>query len=154
MLFTEKGLYMVRSFETGWQQIYFLSYDGKTLRRLTDGDNWRVAILSVKEGKPAKAFDGTTSEVLYSAQRDSHVRTGVYLATKGSVRTVSNPALSASQVSISPDKKYVVASQAILPLLTRSGSLTWSSLPSPTRWPIRPVPISILRILPSRRSLQ
>jgi dipeptidyl-peptidase-4 len=31
--------------------------------------------------------------------------------TKGSVRTVSNPALSASQVSISPDKKYVVASQ-------------------------------------------
>ncbi|MBQ8061068.1 MAG: DPP IV N-terminal domain-containing protein [Bacteroidales bacterium] len=111
MVFGRDGLYMVRSFETGWEQIYYLSYDGKTLRRLTDGDNWRVAILSVKEGKPAKAFDGTTSEVLYSAQRDSHVRTGVYLATKGSVRTVSNPALSASQVSISPDKKYVVASQ-------------------------------------------
>ena len=111
MVFGRDGLYMVRSFETGWEQVYYLSYDGKTLRRLTDGDNWRVAILSVKEGKPAKAFDGTTSEVLYSAQRDSHVRTGVYLATKGSVRTVSNPALSASQVSISPDKKYVVASQ-------------------------------------------
>ena len=28
MLFTDKGLYMARSFETGWQQIYFLSYDG------------------------------------------------------------------------------------------------------------------------------
>lgn len=111
MVFGRDGLYMVRSFETGWEQVYYLSYDGKTLKRLTDGDNWRVAILSVKEGKPAKAFDGTTSEVLYSAQRDSHVRTGVYLATKGSVRTVSNPALSASQVSISPDKKYVVASQ-------------------------------------------
>ena len=37
--FGEKGLYMVRSFETGWQQIYYLSYDGSILRRLTDGEN-------------------------------------------------------------------------------------------------------------------
>ncbi len=112
MVFGRDGLYMVRSFETGWEQIYYLSYDGKTCKRLTDGDNWRVSIISVKEGKPAKGFDGTSSEVVYSAQRDSHVRTGIYLATKGSVTTISNPALSASQISVSPDKKYVVASQS------------------------------------------
>ena len=112
MYFGRDGLYMVRSFETGWEQIYYLSYDGKTLKRLTDGENWRLQIFSVKEGKPAKGFDGTTSEVVYSAQRDSHVRTGIYLATKGSVRTISNPALSASMMLVSPDKKFVMAIQS------------------------------------------
>jgi dipeptidyl-peptidase-4 len=102
---------MVRSFETGWEQIYYLSYDGKTLRRLTSGDNWRVGIISVKEGKPAKNFDGTTSEVIFTAERDSHVRTGIYFAFKGAVRAISNPGLSASMASVSPDKKYIVASQ-------------------------------------------
>ena len=33
VVFTDNGLYMAREFETGWQQIYFLSYDGKTFRR-------------------------------------------------------------------------------------------------------------------------
>ena len=45
MLFSKDGLYMARSFETGWQQIYYLSYDGKTLKRLTDGPNWRINLL-------------------------------------------------------------------------------------------------------------
>lgn len=112
MYFGRDGLYMVRSFETGWEQIYYLSYDGKTLKRLTDGENWRARILSVKEGKPAKGFDGTTSEVVYSAQKDSHVRTGIYLATKGSVRTISNPELNASSILVSPDKRFVAAHQS------------------------------------------
>ena len=33
MVFSDTGLFMARSFETGWQQIYFLSYDGKTLKK-------------------------------------------------------------------------------------------------------------------------
>ena len=111
MVFGRDGLYMVRSFETGWEQIYYLSYDGKTLRRLTSGDNWRVKILNVKEGKPGKKFDGSTSEILYSAERDSHVRTGLYFVCKDVVRVVSNPGLSVSNPSLSPDEKYVVASQ-------------------------------------------
>ena len=45
MIFTEKGLYMARSFETGWEQIYFLGYDG-TLKRLTDGENWDIRPIS------------------------------------------------------------------------------------------------------------
>ena len=50
MIFTEKGLYMARSFETGWEQIYFLGYDG-TLKRLTDGENWDIRLLKVDEKK-------------------------------------------------------------------------------------------------------
>src|SRR5574344_2369152 len=34
MLFTDKGLYMARTFETGWEQIYFLGFDGKLKRQI------------------------------------------------------------------------------------------------------------------------
>ena len=34
MIFTDNGLYMARNFETGWEQIYFLSYSGE-LKRLS-----------------------------------------------------------------------------------------------------------------------
>ena len=71
MVFGRDGLYMVRSFETSWQQAYYLSYDGKTLKRLTSGENWRMSILSVDEGKPSRKFDGSTSRVFFLAQRDS-----------------------------------------------------------------------------------
>ena len=62
VVFTDRGLYMAREFETGWQQIYFLSYDGKEFRRLTDGKNWNVAIVRVDEKK---------GDVYYTAKRDA-----------------------------------------------------------------------------------
>ena len=62
VVFTDNGLYMAREFETGWQQIYFLSYDGKTFRRLTDGTNWNVDIVRVDEKK---------GDVYYTAKRDA-----------------------------------------------------------------------------------
>ena len=62
MLFTDKGLYMARSFETGWQQIYFLSYDGQ-LRRLTDGPNWRISLLRAD----ARALDALADDALRTA---------------------------------------------------------------------------------------
>ena len=110
MIFGRDGLYMIRSFETGWEQAYYLSYDGKVLTRLTDGDNWRMRFVNIKEGKPSPKFDGKSSEIIYTAERGSHVRTGIFHATKGVVRQVSDPALSAGSVSVSPDKKYVVSS--------------------------------------------
>ena len=51
MLFSPEGLIMVRDFETGWQQLYFLSYDGKTFKRLTDGPNWRVKLIGMDSAK-------------------------------------------------------------------------------------------------------
>ena len=101
MIFTEKGLYMVRSFETGWQQIYFLSYDGKTLRRLTDGPNWRVELLKVDEKK---------GDVYFSARRESTVRTGVYkVDKKGVITALTDPAFDAQGIVMSPDGKAFVA---------------------------------------------
>jgi len=112
MIFGRDGLYMVRSFETLWQQIYYLSYDGKTLRRLTDGQNWRVNILDVVEGKASKTFDGTTSKVIFSSETDSRTAAGLYLAYKGTVRAISGKGNQASMVSLSPDRKYAVAMEA------------------------------------------
>ncbi len=99
MLFSDKGLYMVRSFETGWQQIYFLSYKGE-LRRLTDGENWRVQLLRADK-------DGT---VYFTAQRDSHVRQALYkVDPKGRITALTDPRYDASGISFSPDGKYFIA---------------------------------------------
>ena len=105
MLFDEKGLYMVRSFETGWQQIYFLSYDGSQLKRLTDGPNWRVNLLRADK-------DGT---VYFTAERDSHVRSALYkVDRKGVVSALTNPAMHVQGVSFSPDGRHFVATTSNL----------------------------------------
>ena len=92
MLFTKEGLYMSRAFETGWQQIYFLSYDGKTLRRLTDGVNWRISLLAVDEKK------GT---VYFTSYRDSDVHQCLYsVDRKGRVKLLSDPDYSADGIRI------------------------------------------------------
>ena len=102
VVFTDKGLYMVRNFETGWQQIYFLSYDGKEFRRLTDGTNWTVSILRVDEKK---------GEVYFTAKRDASVRQAVYkVDSKGVVTALTDPAYNAVGVEFSPDGKYFIAS--------------------------------------------
>lgn len=101
MIFTDQGLYMVRSFETGWQQIYFLSYTGEC-RRLTDGPNWRIELLKVDEKK---------GDVYFTAERDARVRQALYkVDSKGVITALTDPALNASSISISPDFKYFVAS--------------------------------------------
>ena len=102
VVFTDKGLYMAREFETGWQQIYFLSYDGTEFRRLTDGPNWNVAIVRVDEKK---------GDVYYTAKRDAVAKQALYkVDRKGVVTALTDPAYNATGVSFSPDGKYFVAS--------------------------------------------
>ena len=105
MLFTEKGLYMVRAFETGWQQIYFLGYDG-TVRRLTDGPNWRVSLVRAEK-------DGT---VYFTAQRDDlHIRQALYkVSPKGVITPLTDESLNVSGVQFSPDGTYFVAQTSSL----------------------------------------
>ena len=99
MLFSDKGLYMVRSFETGWQQIYFLSYDGAILKRLTDGPNWRVQLVRAEK-------DGT---VYFIAERDSRVKKALYkVSPKGIITSLTDPAYDVSGVKFSPDGKHFV----------------------------------------------
>lgn len=98
MLFTDKGLYMVRNFESGWQQIYFLSYDGKEFRRLTDGDNWRVSLVAVNE---------KTGDVFFTAERGQHVRRALYkLGPKNKITALTDVSLDVSKVVPSPDMRH------------------------------------------------
>ena len=100
MLFTDKGLYMVRNIEGDWQQVYFLSYDGKTIKRITDGPNWRVSLLRAEK-------DGT---VFFTAERDSHVRQALYkVSPKGVVTALTDTSMDVSRVLFSPDGKYFAA---------------------------------------------
>ena len=102
VVFTEKGLYMAREFETGWQQIYFLSYDGQTFRRLTDGPNWDVSIAHVDEAK---------GDVYFTAKRDAVAKQALYkVDKKGVITALTDPAYNATSISFSPDAKYFVAS--------------------------------------------
>ena len=102
VVFTDNGLYMAREFETGWQQLYFLSYDGKTFRRLTDGPNWDVAIVRVDEKK---------GDVYFTAKRDATVRQALYkVDSKGVITALTDPVYNVAGVSFSPDGKYFVAS--------------------------------------------
>ena len=102
VVFTDNGLYMAREFETGWQQIYFLSYDGQTFRRLTDGPNWDVTIVRVDEKK---------GDVFFTAKRDAVAKQALYkVDKKGVITALTDPAYNATGITFSPDGKYFVAS--------------------------------------------
>ena len=97
MLFSDEGLYMARSFETGWEQIYFLSYDGKVLRRLTEGPNWRVQLLQ---------RNPRNGDVWFIAQRDSRVRSGLYrLDRKGRIKLLTPPEYNVDKAEVAADFK-------------------------------------------------
>lgn len=97
MVFGEKGLYMVRDFDTGWQQIYYLSYDGKTLNRLTSGENWDMSLMKVDEKK---------GDIWFMAKRDSRIHNSVYkLDKKGNIVCLSDPELNVTEAKFSDDGK-------------------------------------------------
>lgn len=100
MIFTDKGLYMARNFETGWQQIYFLSYDG-TLRRLTEGENWDISLLKADEKK---------GNLWFTAKRDSRLHPALYrLDRKGRVTALTDPDYCVRAVKFSEDGKTFTA---------------------------------------------
>ena len=114
VIFTDKGLYMARDFETGWQQIYYLSYDGKTLKRLTDGKNWGISLKKVDEKR---------GEVWFTARRDSRLRPSLYkLDRRGRIKLLTDPAYWVAGVKIDGQKYSVKLSNASTPWFDFSGS--------------------------------
>ena len=123
VVFTDNGLYMAREFETGWQQIYFLSYDGQTFRRLTDGPNWNVAIVRVDERK---------GDVYFTAKRDAVAKQALYKVDRNGVITaLTDPAYNATGISFSPGGKYFVASISNVTTPTQVAVLQNSSKKTP-----------------------
>ena len=111
VVFTDKGLYMAREFETGWQQIYFLSYDGQEFRRLTDGPNWNVSIVRVDEKK---------GDVYFTAKRERVAKQALYkVDKKGVIKALTDPAYNATGISFSPDGKYFVAALSNMTVPTK-----------------------------------
>lgn len=101
MIFTEKGLYMARNFETGWEQIYFLGYDG-TLKRLTSGENWNISLLKVDEKK---------GDVWFTAKRDSRLHVTLYrLDRKGRITALTDPEFNLAGLELSEDGRSFTAS--------------------------------------------
>ena len=99
MLFTKEGIYIVRDF-TGWQQIYFLSYDGSKFEQLTTGRNWSVNLLKVDK-----------KHLFFTAKREATTRVDIYrldLRSKA-VQRLSYGNLNFAGAQVSDDGKYVAA---------------------------------------------
>lgn len=99
MLFTDKGIYIVRDM-TGWQQIYFLGYDGAGFTQLTTGHNWSISLLRADR-----------NYVYYTAKCDATTRTDIYRARtngKGTER-LSSGKYNYAGVIMSPDGKNIAA---------------------------------------------
>ncbi len=103
MKFGTNGFYFVRDFEL-WEHIYYQSYDGLKLERLTDGMNWGIKILDVDE---------KNLTIHFSARRDISVRNDIYKANWGvkgkSVTKLSSGEYNFVMPLISPDKKHIAA---------------------------------------------
>jgi len=96
MVFTDKGFYMARDFETGWQQIYFLGFDGR-LQRLTQGQNWNIRLLKV-DGK----------YLWFTAYRDSRIHPSLYRMNLRSkkIESLTDPSKWVRNVKINEDGTF------------------------------------------------
>ncbi|MEF9987038.1 MAG: DPP IV N-terminal domain-containing protein [Bacteroidales bacterium] len=102
MNFTATGFYMVRDFDL-WEQIYFQSFDGKKLEKITDGKNWGVNIIKVDEKEGA---------IYFTARREISTRNDFYrvdLKTK-EIKRLSLGEYNYTSIAIAPDNKHFVAS--------------------------------------------
>lgn len=101
MLFTDKGLYMARDFEGGWQQIYFLGFDGK-LKCLTDGPNWGINLLKV---------DQKRQTLWFTARRDSRLHPALYKLNlrNGAITALTNSDYWVSGVQIADDGTFTAS---------------------------------------------
>ncbi len=116
MVFTADGFYMIRDFEM-WEQIYFQSFDGKRLEKITEGRNWGVNILKLDQKGKA---------IYFTARREISTRNDFYkvdLKTKKITRLSTGP-YNFTNVYLSPDNKHFIARYSNSETPTRVGLFT------------------------------
>ena len=99
MLFDENGLYMVRDF-TMWEQIYYLSFDGKIQKCLTDGRNWDIKLLKLDKKK---------GELYFQSKKEASTRVDLYKVSVKKAKTtrISTGDYSYKQFKLSDDFKWM-----------------------------------------------
>lgn len=92
MLFGKKGLYFTCEHNTGWQQICYLSYDGKKFNQMTDGQNWDIRLIDVNE---------KLGDLWFIAKRDVKTHPCLYrLDKKGRITNLTNEFLYTTDAKI------------------------------------------------------
>ena len=101
MQFTSEGFYMIRDFEM-WEQIYFQSFDGKVLKKITDGKNWGIRFIDVDE---------KGGYIYYMARKETTVRYDFYKVSlkTGEITRLSEGEYNYGGIRLSPDKKHFAA---------------------------------------------
>ncbi len=92
MLFGKKGLYFTSEQGTGWQQICYLSYDGKKFNQKTTGQNWDIRLIDVNE---------KLGDLWFIAKRDVKTHPCLYrLDKKGRITNLTNEFLYTTDAKI------------------------------------------------------
>lgn len=101
MHFTKEGFYMVRDFDL-WEQIYFQSFDGKRLNKITDGKNWGIHIVKVDEKEGA---------IYFTARREISTRNDFYRVDlkTGKIKRLSEGEYNYTSVHLSDNNKHFTA---------------------------------------------
>lgn len=103
--FGSKGVYMVRDRDM-WENIWYLSFDGSSLKKITEGMNWGTKIVSLDEN---------AGELWFTSRGKSSVRNDVFRTkwsknySKISTSQVSTGEYNYKSVSLSPDKRNYAA---------------------------------------------
>lgn len=119
MLFTDDGLYMARDFQSGWEQIYFLPFDGSGAVCLTLGRNWDISLLKV---------DSKLGMLWFTARRDSRLHPSLYRMNLRSrkVTMLSDPSFWVKDVKIADDGSFTAkCSNACTPWFDVQGGVKY-----------------------------
>lgn len=105
IVFSRDGLYMVRDID-GWQQIYFLPYDGSGARKLTSGENWSISLVGVDENGDCRQ----KGDVYFLAKRASTLRRALYrVDTMGNIEPLTDEDYDVTKLEMSDDYRQFAA---------------------------------------------
>jgi len=102
--FGKEGFYFVRDFDL-WEHIYYQTYNGNTLVRLSDGKNWGTKIVKLDE---------SAKQIYYTARCEASTRNDFYRASWNKelvkkIKRLSVGEYNYTGVQLSPDKKHFTA---------------------------------------------